>query len=271
MLPLGLKILLGKVENPPVSRVSKSKRQATIADWLEFNDLTCEIVLRQLALLEPLDGYAFDRSEVQPHLELTTDEAWALCAESMRVAFPDLKSGIDQIEVEAPKCLQPKSTKHPKPFTYDLGFLNLPFVSLHYKDRPADLLAMAHEFGHALQIVAAWESGEGQMPPVARETCAFLGEWAVIHHSQVQFPLLTSTHHRDDINYLGNKAQELKTAIQDGRAPYSYGWNYPIARLTARCVFCAPHQAIRLFKSGKNGGQVFIELIGQSLEKEVAA
>lgn len=271
MFPLGLKILLGEVERPPVSRVSKSKRRATITEWLEFNKLTREAILRQLALIEPLDVDALDRSEFQLHLGLSVDEAWALCAESMRVAFPGLKAEIDKIEVEAPKCLPPKRTKHPKPFTYDLGFQRLPFVSLHYQDRPADLLAMAHEFGHALQIVASWKSGEGQMPPVARETCAFLGELAVIHHSQVRFPLLSFSHRKADTNYFDNKTQELKIAIQDGRAPYSYGWNYPIARLAARCVFCTPHQATRLFKSGKSGGQVFIELIGQSLEKEVAA
>lgn len=270
MFPLGLKVLLGEAENPPVSSASHPECQATIADWLDFNGLTREAVQQQLAVIESLDVDAFDRLGVQPHLGLTVDDAWAFCAESMRVAFPDLKARIDKIEMEAPKCLKPKGTKHPKPFTYDLGFQKLPFVSLHYQERPADLLAMAHEFGHAVQIVASWQNGEGQMPPVARETCAFLGELAVIHHCQVRFPLVPFAHRKADANYFGDTAQELKTAIQDSQAPYRYGWNYPIARLVARC-FLTPHQATRLFKAGKSGGQVFADLIGGSFEKEVAA
>ena len=269
MLPLGLKVLLGKAENPPVSKMSRPKSQPTISDWLKFNGLTREAVLRQLALVERVD--APDNSELQIHLGLTADEAWALCAAAMRAVFPGLKPEIDQIEAGAPKCLQPKSIKHPEPFTYDLGFQKLPFVSLHYLDRPDDLLAMAHEFGHAVQIAASWQSGDEQMPPVARETCAFLGELAVILYSQNRFSCLPFAHRKADVNYFGDKTQELKTAIQGSLTPYRYGWNYPIARIVVRRIRLAPGQAAFLFKAGRNGGQVLAELISGSLEKEVAA
>ncbi len=267
MFPLGLKVLLGEVENPPVSEASRPKHQATIADWLEFNGLTREAVLRQLALIEPLDGDAFDRSEVQPHLGLTADEAWALCAAVMRAAFPGLKPEIDKIETWAPKCLQPKSTKHSKPFTYDLGFQKLPFVSLHYQDRPADLLAMAHEFGHAVQIVASWQSGEGQMPPVARECCAFMAELALLNAQKGKAEVLLVCHQADDIAYFGENKAALEDAFFEDYSPYRYDWNYPLARQLAARLMKArgTDQAVAIFRAGQGGGQLIANVEAEGL------
>ena len=258
MLPLGLKVLLGEAEIPPVSKMSQSKRQATIVDWLEFNGLTREAVQRQLALIESLDGDVLDRSGVQHLPGLTADEAWALSAYSMRVKFPDLKAEIDKIEMEAPKCLQPKRTKHPKPFTYDLGFQKLPFVSLHYHGRPADLLAIAHEFGHAVQIVASWQVGVGQMPPVAREYCAFIAELALLDTQKEKAKALLICHQTDDVVYYGENKVTLESALLHDQSHYRYDWNYPLARQLASRLINASEtdQADAIFRAGQAGGQI---------------
>lgn len=271
MLPLGLNILLGEVEMPTRAEHTPRRGKATASDWLKLNGLTREIVLSQLTLIEQVYVDDFDRSKVGSHLGLSADAAWALSAASMRAVFPSLAAEIDRVETETPKCLLPKRMKHSKPFTYDLGFQKLPFVSLHYKDRPADLLAMAHELGHAVQIAASWESGEGIMPPVARESCAFMGELAMLQHCQDRFPFLLSAHDADGSNYFGDRTRELELAVQDCKAPYQYGWNYPLARIAAERLILDPGQADRLFKAGKRGGKVFVELITGSSEAEVAA
>lgn len=271
MFPLGLKVLLGEAENPPVSKMSQPKRQVTIADWLKFNGLTRKAVLRQLALIKWVD--APDSSELQFHLGLTTDEAWALCAAAMRAAFPSLKSEIDKIEVEAPKCLQPKSTKHPKPFTYDLGFQTLPFVCLHYHDRPADLLVMTHEFGHALQIVASWQSGERQMPPVARECCAFIAELALLNAQKEKGEALLVCHQADSAGYFGENKAALESALFDDRSPYRYDWNYPLARqLAARLISAGgSNQAAAIFRAGQGGGHLLSKLMAITKTEGLAA
>lgn len=273
MLPLGLRVLLGEAENPPVSMMSQPNCRATISDWLDFNGLTREAVLRQLALIEPQDGAAFDRSEAQTQLGLTADEAWALCAASMRKTFPVMKQEIDHVETNVLKCLQPKSVKHPKPFTYDLGFQKLPFVSLHYQDRPADLLKMAHEFGHAMQIVASWQSGEKQMPPVARECCAFNAELALLNAQNEKVKALLACHQADSAVYFGEDKAALESALLVDRSPYRYCWNYPLARqFTARLINSRKtDHAVAIFRAGQGGGQLLAQLIANVGAKGIAA
>ena len=255
-----------------MSKISQSKRQATISDWLKFNGLTRKAALRQLALIEPIDGSAFDKAEVQPRLGMRAKEAWTLCAEAMREVFPVLKPEIDQIEANAPKCLQPKNIKHPKPFTYDLGFQNLPFVSLHYQDRPADLLAVAHEFGHAVQIVASWRSREVQMPPVARECCAFMAELSLLTIQIERAEDLSVCHQMDDVLYLEESKTVLKSALLDDQSPYRYDWNYPLARQLAGQLMKAGEtdQAAAIFRSGQDGGFLLAQHSMSRKHKEIA-
>ena len=270
MVPLGLKILLGEAVAPQQQERTYSQPKATISDWLTFNGLTQEIVRQLLTDIEPPNDVASAYQNSNAPLDLSADEAWSLCAVALKSTFPELRSEIEMVQTNAPKCLQPKIVKHPKPFTYDLGFGELPFVSLHYHNKPADLIAMAHEFGHALQIIASWTSGEGHMPPVARECCAFMAELAVVHHYESRLPALVMAHRSDDLTYLGTRTLELDAATQDSHATYQYGWNYPIARIAARHFFLLPDKATWFFKAGRSGGQVCREMISVSNKAEVA-
>jgi hypothetical protein len=238
VLALGLKILLGKAEKTPQIQHPLAASRQKISDWLKFNGLSHETVLMQLSGIGPSkESGKHQGLRSQSCLGLAPEDAWALCAHSMRRACPVLAPVIDIIEADTPKCLRPKKKKHPQPFTYDLGFETLPFVSVHYQDRAADLLAMAHEFGHAVQIVSSWVNGEGQMPPIARECCAFIAEQAMVQFCEAQFEGLKSAYYADDKIYLGSNKASLEDALRNDAQPYQYIWNYPLARILAAQLF----------------------------------
>ena len=272
MFPSELKILLGAPPTSEQSQQMRSRPKSRFFDWLTFNGLTAEVVRRLLEAIEPRDNVEPTPQPSSAPISLSANEAWSLCAAAVKEAFPVLRSAVERIEDRAPKCLLPTATKHPKPFTYDLGFGKLPFVSLHYQNRPADLIAMAHEFGHALQIVASWPSGEGQMPPVARETCAFLTELAVLQHCKGRFAGLAAAHRADTASYFGQHAAMLEAALQDGTTPYCYEWNYPLARHSAAFVHSKYHdRAPVLYTAGREGGQYLLRSLGVMASHKGAA
>jgi len=107
-----------------------------------------------------------------------------------------------------------------------------------YKGSASDLIALAHEFGHALQLVHL----NGRFsPPVDREICAFLGEHILLsyceaHHPKL-YPALAKVWHGEDKIYLGQDADILKSALDDPQASYAFRHNYPVARLAAHDLF----------------------------------
>ncbi len=94
------------------------------------------------------------------------------------------------------------------------------------------------------------------MPPVARETCAFLGELAVIDHARTQLPdlfgALCDVWRKENEAYLGRDLTALSAAIADPTTPYHYRQNYPVARLAAVELFRRDPGAWarRLFSAG---------------------
>lgn len=249
MWPLGLKILLGEVEAPSPASPPLGETRPTASDWLLVNALTPDqslAVLREVEVPET-------RAAPSAALGLSPDTAWALCADALRAAFPGLQPEIATVEWETPRCLSATRAKHAKAFTYDLGVGCPPFVSLRYRDHPSDLLAMAHEFGHALQIVASWRGDAGQMPPVARECCAFLAEQALLRHARGTLSGLTEAHRADDGIYLGRHKAALIAALGQPLCPYAYDWNYPLARIFAARM-CRHPDTDGLYRAGAAGG-----------------
>jgi hypothetical protein len=274
MVPLELKILLGEAAVPPQSERPQTLSMPTLRDWLTFNHLTSDIVARRLALItQPKPPHAAAAEAFASRLALSAEEAWSECAASLRAAFPDLAQDVATVEATARQCFQPKRAKHPKPFTYDLGQGECPFVSLHYQHRIADLLAMAHEFGHVVQIVASGRAEKAQMPPVARECCAFLAELALVRRGRAHFAGLMAAHLADDAVYFGENRQSLEDALGSPCRPYAYDWNYPLARHVAAHLFehGTPHTAATLFRAGQGGGTLFASLADPIDKKGLAA
>ena len=193
---------------------------------------------------------------------------WQSCADALARAFPGLAAEIDEVATGSPTCFSTENSKHPKPFTYDLGPNNLPFVSVPYRHTPFDVLAIAHEFGHAVQIVASYSRHELQSPPVARETCAFLSELAFLEFCTfTDVPTLSAAHHQEDHNYLKDCGNLLRSGLKSPNATYLYDWNYPIARHIAALAVATGQRdwAERLFRAGVQGGSLLASYIESTI------
>lgn len=131
----------------------------------------------------------------------------------------------------------PDLKKFPDPFTLHDGGNGFPYVSCRYDGGIGSLISLAHEAGHAIQITA---SGGNLVPPVMRETAAFLSEAVCEALIEAERPDLSKAvaRHRTalDARYLGRFAKRLRDSLPLEHAAYAYVWNYPLARLLAQCA-----------------------------------
>lgn len=234
-----------------------------ISDWLELHDLNVwtarEIVAAQQSGLfcgDPFpqravtDGEAvileFARTRpacvaslVEPVLKDAFGEV-VDCADLLRgIEFADL---VDEHDMP--------------PHTIDRGIEAPPLVKMAWRGRAEDVICLAHEIAHAVQIIL---SKHESMPPVARETCAFLFELLLIEHTRLHVPglhgSLCEVWRSENDAYIGRDLDALSAALADPRTPYHYRQNYPIARLAAVEMFqCG--KGVRLsefFASGRGG------------------
>jgi len=141
------------------------------------------------------------------------------------------------------------------PHTQDGGPECDPVVVMTWKNKPEDLICLAHEVAHALQINL---SAHVFMPPVAREACAFLGELILLdwcqNHDRLLYSHLLGAWLKDNTRYLGEDAENLAAEMLMPIAPYRYRMNYPLARIMAVYLFenRTPTQVHDLFSSGSD-------------------
>ena len=128
----------------------------------------------------------------------------------------------------------PDETRFPRAFTLHDDGSGRPYVSCPYHGTVGDLMALAHEFGHALQITA---SQGAFMAPVLREVCAFISELAMIAALDSEDPscgrLARDLWNADTRKQLTVDLAVLGAAIESDTAVYTYQWNYPVARILA--------------------------------------
>ncbi|WP_404405722.1 hypothetical protein [Pelagibacterium halotolerans] len=143
-----------------------------------------------------------------------------------------------------------------QPHTVDRGPEAPTLVAMDWRGTPDDVICLAHEVAHALQILL---SAHETMPPLARETFAFLGELLLIEHTRIAAPdlygMLCDVWCSENAAYLGGDLDALAAALADPQMPYHYRQNYPIARLAAVQLFRRPKGAWLhdLAASGRNG------------------
>lgn len=135
-------------------------------------------------------------------------------------------------------------------------------IVMAWQGTPNDLLCLAHETAHAAQMIL---SNDDHMPPVARETCAFLGELCVMqhvyHYDRACFQSLMHYWFEDNGRYFGRDCAAIVAGLKAPQSPYHYRLNYPLARLSAVCIFndlaTQPDETVQrikdMFASGKNG------------------
>lgn len=230
---------------------------ASVFDWLELHSLDDEGVIRILShsdcelQIVPCRGSldvsrsadGIDQSDF--HLFLTGAVVPALEAAIDCVSISDLLGSVSW-------QVQQGSSDH-QPHTVDKGGATPPEVVLNWDGSPESQICLAHEAGHALQLML---SGGNFMPPVAREVCAFLAELALISWADINDPALAAglrhVWNSDNDLYLLDDRDELLAALADPAAQYHYRLNYPLARIAAVRLFRegSREQVSTLFRSG---------------------
>ena len=108
-------------------------------------------------------------------------------------------------------------------------------VTLDFAGDPADVLCLAHEIGHAVQLTVR---SNDFVAPVQREIAAFLSELVLLNETYSLSTIgLHAAWHADNREYYAADIQALKTALSDPRTPYTYRWNYALARPLASAAF----------------------------------
>jgi len=240
-------------------------RQHNLSDWLalhELNSTTCHAILNAINQEAVEKPRASKKLNLRYHA-LDSEAAWLKTMEAMREFLPHKRSFINNTFEHTAKIIvdQPQGSR--KAVTLDNGPTAYPTIFISYRGNPSDTLIMAHEFAHALQIRAS----RGKfVPPILREVCAFLGEAAMLsynrHHDAALFGALLDVWHRDNHTYLATRKKALRDALFLPNTPYSYSWNYPIARYFAIVIQarCSREWIWSLFQGDKSVPEVLNDL-----------
>ncbi len=230
----------------------------TVSKWLNLHNLQAPVIRDVLTACYM--GELQDRpSEVE---ELPVQQDGELCLGTQQACFegyvaPALTTGFPE-HANIAKILQSIEFKELadaqdyQPHTIDRGVALPPLVVMHWSGNPEDLMCLAHEAAHALQIAL---SGKNTMPPIARETCAFIGELLLLRFTQKNDPVLyqqlKQVWAEENAVYLLDNLDTLADGLLNPETPYHYYMNYPLARLAAvRLLGSEDIPLIDLFSSG---------------------
>ena len=217
--------------------VKHDATQDTIDDWLALHGLTnaeCHKMLGFAARYDPAYTAKEKSNAKASSLQVKDwdgERAWQAAATALaawQICSPEMLSAV-ATATKRVFDLDPKT--YPQAFTLHSEVAGEIIVGCPFLGRAADINSVAHEFGHALQLNA---SGDVQMVPVLRETCAFLAEIALSKHLTKQHPdlgiALLWQQKIEASQFLGPYADTLGIALSDPKTPYRYQWNYPIAK-----------------------------------------
>ncbi|WP_299084101.1 hypothetical protein [uncultured Ruegeria sp.] len=230
----------------------------TISDWLALHDLQASALRNVLT--------AHYMGELKDHLleaeELPATKTAAARLRSQEECFktyvvPALAAGFPENSGVAKilQCSEFKSLTEGqvyRPQTVDRGSVLPPVIVMDWRTRPEDLMCLAHEAAHTLQIIL---SGHDTMPPIARETCAFIAELLLLRFVQKNDPALhlalEQVWAEENAAYLLGNLDSLADGLLNLNTPYHYYMNYPLARLSAVRLFASDSiSLIDLFSSG---------------------
>ena len=233
-----------------------------VTDWLDSHGIDASMVQDVIAAYR--SGALADSPLVlNETVQIKTDEVdisdqrgcyFSLVVPTLSSSF----SNINQIQtaLESVSFQTYPDNEMRIPHTIDAGKGKFPVIVMDWQNKPGDLICLAHEAAHALQIML---SNHMMMPPLARETCAFLGELLLIEKTRKLSPSLFASlqmvWQAENETYLATDLDVLSDALADLETPYHYRQNYPIARLAAVQLFRQGRGAWlhSLFASGCDG------------------
>ncbi|WP_371158215.1 hypothetical protein [Jannaschia sp. 2305UL9-9] len=210
-----------------------------MAQWLGRHGLTagtCAALLRATVPPTVLPPLRAGNAPVIPD----GPAIWACLPDALAGQLPMLRAEIARTARQTTVVFDPGGTRHPVALTLvDVppagGGQGGPLVVCPTDGTVTDVLALAHEFGHALNHVAA--GAQPIQPPMTREVCAFACEALILRG--LPTPLSDAAQAlrlRHGARYLGAGRRRLLTALTTPGAPYDYGWNYPLAWGLARAL-----------------------------------
>lgn len=222
----------------------------TFADWADAHQVSnTEILLaNELAMAVSLDSLFVDDAVLRSAAcspahplairaihNFDSRAAWSMARIALKNMCPEIELESSIAHDQAQTHLTPCERKYPEPFTADLGKACPPFVSAHFDGSVNGLALIAHEFGHAVQIVATRRhSGKStsRVPPAAREVCALLSEIAMLRYLNVDYR--TRQPHTNGFRvrwgqYLGTSMRALIFASKRPDTPYDASWDYALA------------------------------------------
>lgn len=204
----------------------------SLADWLALHGMTagaCAALLADAAPALPVPAATNAPAEWPDGPAL-----WALIADGLGQSLPELAPEIARTARETVLNFDPDRSRHPRPFALYIAEKRMIYVSCPLKGSARDLLVLAHEFGHAVQLHAI---GGAPLPPILREICAFLAEEMLLASLTDRAPEMAGLYalelarHRS--RNLGVQRDRLQSCLAQPAAPYDYEWNYPPARSLA--------------------------------------
>jgi hypothetical protein len=227
--------------------------RATMADWLALHGLTAGLCREILAEAPPPPAAL----PTDPGIAGDASALWGRIAMVLTAALPDGATVIGQTLALTRTDFASPQGRSPRAFTLHDDGTGRPFVRCAYDGRLQDFLALAHEFGHACQIRACATTPGTlpvAMPPVLRELCAYLSEILLISHLKSAEPdLWPPAQALFDARMARNLDQPLRSllkALDNASTPYSYSWNYPLARILAlrAAAQLSRHQIWQVFR-----------------------
>jgi hypothetical protein len=198
--------------------------KATMADWLALHGVTAQACRALLTNEEPTAGKCPDSDWPNDPVAL-----WRQVADLLAPAFPADDGLIERTWVGTRTDFSGQTRA--RAFTLHDDGTGRPLVVFRPKGRLSDLPTLAHEFGHAAQLLA---SAGQPMPPVLREVCACLSERLALRGLATTDPESAGMAQRWVAGRGLRHRQGLLLALDRPQAVYSYDWNYPLARVVVR-------------------------------------
>lgn len=236
----------------------------TLSDWLDLHELSPALCRRLLDAASAFEPPAIGQDP--PDLaydSIELDSAWQSTVDAMRLFLPEHRGIVDDTFEKTIRMLVSQKGRPRAALTIDHGVNTYPTILYSFQGKPSDVLIMAHEFAHAVQIRAS----EGRfVSPIMREICAFLGEWARLSFASTtdatQYRHFSRIWSADNRKHFGVGSARLTSALSQSDMAYSYSWNYPIARYLAISVQkqSLPDRIWRLFEGRTSVTRLLEEL-----------
>lgn len=227
----------------------------SVSEWLHLHDLNSKTAFDCIWGIEcdllqfDLDGRHEDRDTVAvPDVGALDTAVDAVVTPALAAGLGIERSVLDDLVQSVRWGDLPEGEP---PQTIDHGVGQPTEIRIAWQGSISDLICLAHEVAHAVQLQL---SAGSFMPPVARETCAFLGELALIDWAkQTQTDLaakLLEVWREENQRYFADDCVLLRAALGDPESAYTYRMNYPLARAAAVVMWRTGADLQRLFKAG---------------------